>query len=181
MTTSIFFRVTLVAVCSVVIAACAMIPLQPQELLIVPFLLEWELAHSAENAIQRVQEFVRPGQNLDNWTELITVQTFSKQVDWGSIDEMLSKQRKNLVSRCPGSTLTVVRREVTSLLYESNLINCSEGRDEQSIGKLLDGHNDRFLIIYGIRSPMSMTAAQRKEWIDKLTETKIAALVPGVW
>ncbi len=178
MKTSIYFRVTLVAVCSVFIAACARIPLQPQEFLLVPFLAEetWEIAHSAEDATQRVQEFVRPGQNVDNWTELVTVQTFNKKVDWGSIDDMLSKQRKNLVSRCPGSTLNVVRREATSLLYESNIINCSEGRDEQSIGKLLDGRNNRFLIIYGIRSPMSMTAAQRKEWIDKLSETSIAAL-----
>ena len=133
-------------------------------------------AHSAGSNVARLVEFVQPGETVDNWTELVTIQTFNKRVDRGSIDDFLKNYREEVASRCPGSSVDVIRRESNSLLYESKIANCPTGPDEQNIGRLLDGHANRFLITYAVRSPKSMTEGRRSTWIDNLSTMSIMEL-----
>ena len=124
----------------------------------------WERAYEADGIV----EMVRSGQTLDDWTELLTIQTFDKDVLVGSIDEMVDAHQKRLIERCPGSTFGEVQRSPNSILFESNIVG-SDAPDEQNVSRILDGEQFRFFIIYAVREPLQMTEARKTDWIERLS------------
>ncbi len=156
----------------------------PMEGVSMPFAFEgdtrvWNIGYSTENEVQRVTEMVRPGETVDNWTELVTVHTFSKAVDLASVDEMVTAHRQDLAARCPGSTLEVIQQQSDGLLYESRVVNCETGADEHVLARVLDGKSNRFVVQYAVRDPVTMTAERRAEWVEKLSEVRIMNLPGG--
>ena len=168
-------KLTLLCLSLALLGACAS---QPREFLNMNAIYEggWIQAYSAESNVERIVEFVQPGETVDNWTELVTIHTFNKRLDWGSIDLFLDTHRMEIGSRCPGSSMDVIRRGSNSLLYESKIVNCPTGPNEQNITRLLDARANRFLITYAVRSPKSMTDEQRSTWIYTLSTISIREL-----
>jgi hypothetical protein len=53
------------------------------ESIALPFVFEadtpvWKIGYSERDQVQSIDEFVRPGQTVENWTELVTVQRRKK-------------------------------------------------------------------------------------------------------
>ena len=146
---------------------------QLAEGIVLPFMFEgdervWDIGYSAGNQVQRLTEFVRPGQTVENWTELVTSQMFNKAFDLGSVEDQIAAHRKDLVARCPGSTVEVIRQTPDGVLYESHVVNCEQGADEHVLTRILDGTSNRFLVQYSVRGAVTMTPERRAEWIEKL-------------
>jgi len=133
----------------------------------------WDIGYNAGDQVQRVTEFVRPGQTVENWTELVTSQTFNKAFDLVSVEDQIAAHRKDLVARCPGSTVEVIRQTPDGVIYESNLVNCEQGADEHSLVRILDGTYNRFFVHYAVRGAATMTPERRAEWLEKLTTLSI--------
>jgi hypothetical protein len=131
---------------------------------------EWEHAHSAENQVQRVIEFVRPGQTVDNWTEMFTVLTFNKAFDLGSVEEHVANIVDGFNEHCPGTTLEVIRQMPDGVIYEVNIVNCEQGPDEQSLVRILDGDYNRFAVQYAVRGTVEMTTERRAEWFEEFMD-----------
>src|SRR6266850_2170360 len=87
------------------------------------------LATAHEDQVQSIDEFVRPGQTVENWTELVTVQRHRKTADLGSVDDQIAAHHTDLVARCPDSTVEVIRRTPDGVLYEAHVVNCQQGAD----------------------------------------------------
>ena len=135
---------------------------QSGEALIMPFMFEsgepvWGIAHNAEDEVQRIAEFVRPGQTVEDWTELVTSQTFNKGFDLGSVEDQIAAHQEDLGARCPGSTLEVIRQTPDGVLYEYRVVNCEQGTDEYGLARVLDGVSNRFLVQYSVRGAVTMT------------------------
>ena len=144
-----------------------------------PFILGdtgWEVGHSAEDQAQRVTEFVRPGQTVENWTELVTWQAFNKAIDLGSVQDQFAAHQEEIIARCPGSTAEVIRELPDGILYESHVVNCEQGSDEHILARVLDGTSNRFILSYAVRGAVVMTSERRTEWIDKLMTVRIFSL-----
>ena len=167
---------------AVCLCSCATGPAgsrSPQEGLLVPFILGdtgWEVGHSAEDQAQRVTEFVRPGQTVENWTELVTWQTLNKAIDLGSVQDQFAAYQEDIMARCPGSTAEVIRELPDGILYEAHVVNCEQGSDEHILTRVLDGTWNRFLLQYAVRGAVVMTSERQTEWIDKLMTLQIFSL-----
>ena len=149
---------------------------QPGEGILMPFAVNgWVVGHSAENEAQRIQEWVRPGQTVDNWTELLTVQTFNKAVGLATVEDHIAAHRKDVAARCPGSTLEVIGQQPDGILYELRVVNCQKGGDEHGLHRVLEGKWNRFVVQYAIRGA-SMAPALRAEWIESLQTAQIRNL-----
>ena len=118
-----------------------------------PFLSggDWEFGYETEDDTQIVYEFVRPGQTVDNWTEMITVQTLNKAIGLGSVEGQIDSYRNSLDERCPGSTVDVIRQTPDGVIYESNIVNCEQGADEHALVRILDRSYNRFFVHYAVR------------------------------
>ncbi len=148
------------------------------EVITLPFVFQdneavWEIGHAAGDQVQRITEWIRPGQTVENWTELVTCQTFNKANDLGSVEGQFAANQEDLVARCPGSTAEVIRELPDGILYESRVVNCEQGSDEHILARILDGTSNRFVILYAVRGAVAMTPERRTEWIGELMAVKI--------
>ena len=70
---------------------------------------EWMVGNQARGA--GLTEFVRPGEKIDNWTELLTAQLLRRSAYPATVDEMVSGSHQALVKRCPEATMNVIARQ----------------------------------------------------------------------
>lgn len=159
----------------------------PGEALVIPFLVQgdewaWEIGHNSEDQVQRFVEFVRPGQTVENWTELVTLHTFNKAVvDVGSVKAQFAMHQRDIAIRCPGSTAEIIRELSDGILYEARIVNCKQGSDEHTLARILDGTSNRFIVQYAIRETEAMTPERRTEWIGKLLSVQIMVQTMSLW
>jgi len=149
-----------------------------QEAILVPFVFEddnsaWEVGYSAQNEVQRVVEFVRPGQTVENWSELVTIQTFNKAAGVGSVEDSLAMYRQDLLSRCPDSKVNIIRQNSGDVVYEAYVMGCAEGPDEHVLARVLDGAHSQFLVQYAVREAATMAPSRRTDWIEKLMSVQV--------
>jgi len=135
----------------------------------------WDIGHYAGDQFQRITEFVRPGQAVENWKELVTSHALNKTY-LGSVEDHMAAYKKGLGVRCPGSTVEVIRQMPDGPLYEAHIVNCQQGADEYMLARILDGTSTRFIVQYGVRSEVMMTPERRAEWIEKLMAVEITYL-----
>lgn len=139
-----------------------------------PFLAEdgeqaWKVASSGGNEREHVDEWLRPGQTVENWTELVTVQALNKAVGLSTVEDQLELERSDLMARCPGSTLEIISSN-PKIVYEAKARNCETGPDEHVLGRVLDGQWNRFVVLYTVRGEETLTPQRRREWIQSLSE-----------
>lgn len=148
-----------------------------QEGIVIPFVSEaWEVGYSAENEVQRVVEYVRPGQTVENWLELVTVQTFNKAAGVGSVEDSLSVYRRDLLSRCPDSKVNILRQSSADVVYEAYVMGCAEGPEEHVLARVLDGAFNRFVVQYSVREAATMAPSRQTDWIEKLMSVQIVTM-----
>jgi len=147
-----------------------------QESVMFPFdVKEWKIGHQAENRSERVVEFVVRDEKIENWTELLTMQTFKKQVAGSEpLENFFSKGSHSMSNDCPVSVWNVIARGEGSILYEWKAQNWRGVAEEHEIGRFLDGRYNRFRIAY-VKKVKTLPPEERDKWIKLLSEASIVA------
>src|SRR5262245_37595784 len=65
-----------------------------------------------------IDEFVRPGETIQNWTELFTIQRFHKRFVAQPPETLMYELKARMEQRCPGVVWQVIRRQAKAILYE---------------------------------------------------------------
>ncbi|MHC4742233.1 MAG: hypothetical protein ACYS8Z_09990 [Planctomycetota bacterium] len=134
-----------------------------------PFLIgRWEYAYGWDNEAQMLAEFVRPEQTVENWTEMVTVETYNKAFDLGSVEELIVRFRNGLDELCPGSSVEVIRQTPDGVIYESVNVISEQCNGEHELVRIFDGIYNRFLVHYAVRGAATMTPERRAEWLEEL-------------
>lgn len=117
-----------------------------------------------------ITEFIREGDDIDNWKELLTVQMFTKTRKDGSPEDWLNKQKAIREQTCPGSTQwNVIDKSESSILYEWRAKPCLGWPDQHEIARIFDGRYTRFFMHY-VRKVPELPAETRTEWIKKFSD-----------
>lgn len=140
---------------------------------------EWVVANVSETKTQRIIEFVPPGQKIEDWTELLTLQTIKMPRKPPAIDAIAAASYENLVTQCPGQvTWNVIAREILttpsreSMLFEWSVKDCPPEADQHEVARILYGKFNIFRIAY-VAKTSSLASEKRDKWIAELTATKI--------
>ena len=128
---------------------------------------DWKKGRSDSNAARLLVEYVLPGENVQNWSELISLQVFRnvplnmtpKKLATGTA-ELLKKKKPG----CADVSQKVLAYSQTELLYEQALVNCAPMRDEYSIRKIIRG--PRAMIDVSYAKTTVMNDAEKKKWPD---------------
>ena len=131
----------------------------------------WKVGHEASRGNSRIIEWVLPGETVQAWSELISVQMirgFSPEMTPAKIFELDSGMKRK---GCADASGRVVAQSQTELLYEWKLSKCAPMRDEYLIGKFILGPRAMTHVWYAKTAPMS--AAETKKWTDIVAKTKI--------
>lgn len=117
-------------------------------------------------------EFVKPGDKVDAWTELVTVVTLerAKTVRLAEFYDALKARRS---ARCPDLTeWTVIEQSDESLLYEARTRGTCEGYPPQvELARLILTRDSFYRVEYVTRG--ELTAEDRTTWLEWLRGQKV--------
>jgi hypothetical protein len=140
---------------------------------------EWTLGNSKEDQNQRIIEFVRPGEKIDNWTELLTMQTLRKPANPEPIAAMVARIHADDEKSCPNGFMKNVieqggptNTEEASIIYEWQFINCPPNADQHEVAKIIYGKFNIFRLAY-VAKTKKLAPEKREQWIKELKEATI--------
>lgn len=128
---------------------------------------DWKEGHSSLGTNPIVIEYVLPGETVQNWSELVTVQIVSNVSLNVSAAEFVADIAEQHKSRKPGCA-TVAQRirasSPTEVLYEQTLAKCAPFRDEYSVRKAIRGPRSLTEVSYS--KTTAMTDTEKQKWAE---------------
>lgn len=137
----------------------------------------WKLGYSVEKPpFYTLAEFIRQGDDIDHWRELLTIQSFdAKSSGSASPEESLDAIKALREQRCPGATRwNVIETRPDSILYEWQARSCQGWPEQHEIAKILLGKYNRFWIHY-VAKNYQLPSETRSAWIKAFAESKIVS------
>jgi len=128
---------------------------------------KWELGKKNEEETRSIAEHVLPGETVENWTELVTLQTVSRVAENLTVETML--EQAEAAARCEVIERKVLASTPSELLVEQTLAKCAPTRDRYAIRKLIRGPRSASDVSYSRTAPFS--DADRKKWTDLVNRT----------
>lgn len=137
---------------------------------------EWTIGHYAERPNgDWIMEFVREKDDINDWTELLTIQKFD--IWWGGSTaqeplDLLKAQRERI---CPGATeWKVISIGSGSVLYEWQTHSCRGWPDQHEIAKIIYGRDMRIRLAYSVKG--EIPPARHAKWTRRFSEAAIETI-----
>jgi hypothetical protein len=134
---------------------------------------EWKVVQNTQTRAYTIIEFVREGDTIDTWKELVTVQNFSKSRGYRSPSETLDELKATREKECPGVTQwNVIEKTERSILYEWHAKSCLGQPEQHELARVLYGEHNVFFLHYAVKAH-ELKSDTRAEWIKKFTAVSI--------
>jgi hypothetical protein len=135
---------------------------------------EWKEGHSTKGTNPLTIEYVIPGETVQNWSELVTVQILSNvslNIDAARFVAAVEKQHRSKTPGCAVVAQRVLASTPTSVMYEQSLVNCAPFRDEFSVRKVIRGPLAISEVSYAKTS--ELTDEEKKKWLEIVGKTDL--------
>lgn len=132
---------------------------------------DWKIGHSARNDALSTTEWVLPGETVQNWSELITLQGFYRVPPDFSPEKFARDVAEGHKKDCASVSLNIVTSSRTEALYERTSTNCASNHVEFDIGKYILGPRTVSSIFYSRRS--ESTEIEKRKWIDIINKVEL--------
>ena len=155
--------------CLLIVALLTPAPLTAQENLKFFPPPNWELGQPPQQTKDTLlMEFVKKGEKLETWTELLTVQQFRRTRSSPPPREFYDALKALREKLCPGqSEWQVVEEADGTLLYEWRTTETCQGHPPQSeLARLLYARNTYYRVAFTTRA--QLTPETRTGWIEWL-------------
>lgn len=126
---------------------------------------QWTEAHKTQDPRRMIIEYVPPGQAVQSWSELVTVQIlFDVRLDLsaGRFVDLVMAEHKSKQPGCATVSHQVLESTPTEVLFEQALTGCAPLRDEYSVRKVIRGPWTMSEVSYAKTSPL--TDAEKSKW-----------------
>lgn len=142
---------------------------------------EWKRAFSAQTRQATILEFIREGDDINHWEELVTIQNVGSRKS--SPEKLLDKLKALRETECPGATeWNVIQKDENSILYEWHANPCAGWPEQVEIARIMSGQRNSFFLHYAAKVH-ELTAETRALWIKTFLEATLdseaSALVPS--
>ena len=139
---------------------------------------EWKVGHQEKGQNQILVEFVRPGEKIESWTELLTLHVLRKPNPPEAIDVLVLRVHQETRKRCPGMTWNVINRlfagdtEEGGMLYEWAIKGCPPDADQHEIARVVYGKFNIFRLAYTAKT-QAIAPAVREKWIKDFSSGRV--------
>jgi len=124
----------------------------------------WTLANAQTHGNQSIQEFTLPDEDLDNWSELVTIHTLHSISHELSLETMMTRAGDGHRETCEFVSQTIIESTSGALTYEQTTRGCQGFEDEVSLRKSIRGARSVFEVSYTRRNPFSDEI--RSDWLS---------------
>jgi len=115
-------------------------------------------------------EFVPKGETVENWTQMLNVQSFAKS-GFPEPEKAMATLRERMLQRCPNAVWKIIEKIKKDVLYEWRIENCPGNADQHEVARLFDGKWNRFRLAY-VEKTKELAPEVRDYWIQVLREGK---------
>lgn len=143
---------------------------------------EWTVGYQTEDENQRIVEYVRAGEKIENWTELFTYQVYRKPSNPPPIDALVARMHADDAKACPHGFFQDVialglqpALEAATIIYEWKYKNCPPYADQHEVAKIIYGKFSVYRLAY-VAKTERLAPEKRESWIKNLTEAKIVVV-----
>lgn len=134
---------------------------------------DWKFGTQSEIPGADFTEMIREGDDIDNWKELLTIQSFRKTSGFPPAEDMLAKLKDMRETKCPGQTeWNVIEQKKDSILYEWHVKSCLGQPQQSEIARIIYGKHNVFVLHYAAKVP-EFPPDVRSQWIQRLNSAEI--------
>lgn len=154
----------------VLVSAVAPTSLAGQNNLRFPIPSGWVIGYHAETETQTLIEFTRPGESVNKWSELLTLQQFGGFPPPPSY-QLYDSLKAVREARCPGVTVWgPVEIDAYSVLYEWRSTDCDGFGPESEIARFILGQHNVYRVAFTTRAELTdETRATWTVWLRNLS------------
>lgn len=128
----------------------------------------WKEARHSETKTVMTREYVRPGESLNDWHELLTVQVFDRaRGGFPAPAPAEAMLRQRMTARCPGVVWNEIAADSASVLYEWRVAGCAGQPDQHEIARIFERSGARARVAYA-RKGAAMPDSVRAGWVRRL-------------
>ena len=128
----------------------------------------WEIGFAGDQGDDAIAEFVRPGETVENWTELVTMQSFMKLPSRNlRLDVLMDGLRSQMAQRCPDVVWDVLESSEREVLYEWRIRDCAPHPDQHEIALLFENQTTVFRVAYSARGG-DISEETKTRWLERL-------------
>jgi len=138
----------------------------------------WKQANQAEKRGYLIIEWVREGDDINNWKELFTYQNFGLRGK-RTPEDFLNQWKTLREKECPGVTeWNVIEHDESSILYEWQARPCMSWPDQHEVARIIFGKHNLFLLRYTAKVK-ELAPDTRTHWINLLKAATVGAKSVG--
>jgi hypothetical protein len=139
----------------------------------------WKQGFHADAGTRAITEYVLPGETVNGWTELVSVQTFPGAQERKTLAAIAGGFKDKLQKECPDALWRVLKESQDELMYEYRTTGCRGWDDQHEIAKLMMGRSAIFRVSYTNRR-LPLHDEQRARWVALVGSGRVEAEVEPV-
>jgi hypothetical protein len=130
---------------------------------------DWKVANKANNNSSRIVEFVREGDDIQNWKELVTIQTFKESAK-SSPQEVFTRLKALREKECPDATVwNIIEQNEIILSHEWHAKPCMDWPEQNEIARIIFVRPDSCILRYTAKVH-ELTPDIRAQWIKMFAD-----------
>lgn len=128
----------------------------------------WRVGHAkdAGRGVGTITEFVRQGESIDDWSELITIQLI-EDLKGREADEAVAELFEDQVTDYAHVEHGVIESDEWSVLYEWSIHDSAPHPDQHEIARMIEGEQGVHRVAYVKKGPR-LADEERSRWIQLL-------------
>ena len=145
---------------------------------------EWRVGHEQRAVLNgRIVEWVLPGETVETWTELVTVQTMLRVPAVGALPEFSARRlhdatREAVRKMCRNVRWNVVQQTDTEVAYEWQSDRCADGKPQAELAQFFDTRFNVIRVAYAARASQ-IPPDVREAWLKRFAAAKVKAPTPA--
>lgn len=138
----------------------------------------WEIGNHGHNAEMAAVEYMPRGEQIENWSSLITTQTFVLTPERGLPSAMLRNMYEDLSRDCPSLKFSVLEDDSLNIVYEWSHLGCQGFPPQHEISRFQLGQIGVHRLAF-VTKTTRIDAQLRKEWIDIIRRAVLVTPAPN--
>ena len=131
----------------------------------------WVVGHQQRNANESLTEYVLPGQNVDNWRELVTSTVFFTPVP---VDRLVEQIHTLMSKDCPSLVWNVIRHDEKSVVFEWRDSGCGGFESQTELDRITLEKDGLYRLAYAVKTTTPLPSDRRKQWLAILDQMPLA-------
>lgn len=132
----------------------------------------WQLAYSGTLPNASIIEYVPEGEDVESWSELVTVLRTYRMIGESRRDSFQDLQETR-EDECPGSTRwNLVEESDDRLIFESWAAPCLGFQEHYELAAFVDGTRDRIKLSYAVKAP-EVDRDVREAWLATMRSARL--------